>query len=378
MIPSTIETSVLAKQDQQKPFDFELPAHLQANLPTEVRGLRRDAVRLMISYRHNNHITHTTFSNIGDFLREGDVLVVNTSGTRNSAVSAYRADGTPLQVHFSTQREDQRWVAEIRKIENQYSKRFHEIQTGEVLRLSQGGSLQLVAPYYTTALEGQKKHLRLWLLKASPDLRIEDYLLRYGFPIRYSALHTAPYPADYYQTVFARETGSAEMPSAGRAFTPELVTQLVAKGILIVPLLLHTGVSSLELDEKPYEEYYRVPRATADMLNLARKQERRIIAVGTTVIRALETTTARGNRSLPAGLRHYTQAGEGWTREFITPERGIFSVDGLLTGFHEPRASHLLMLEALVGKDHLSATYREALVHQYQWHEFGDLHLLLP
>jgi S-adenosylmethionine:tRNA ribosyltransferase-isomerase len=159
------------------------------------------------------------------------------------------------------------------------------------------------------------------------------------------------------------------MPSAGRAFTPELIARLTAGGILIVPLLLHTGVASLEAHEPPYMEFYRVPAETAAVVNLARELGGRVIAVGTTVVRALETVTDRDRRA---------RAGEGWTDLVITPARGLRAVDGLLTGFHEPRASHLLMLETIAGRDHLAHAYAEALRAGYLWHEFGDLHLILP
>ncbi|MBV9789498.1 MAG: S-adenosylmethionine:tRNA ribosyltransferase-isomerase, partial [Chloroflexi bacterium] len=151
--------------------------------------------------------------------------------------------------------------------------------------------------------------------------------------------------------------------------THELMTRLVAKGVQIVPLILHTGVASLEDHEPPYEELYRVPIDTARAVNNARSLGRRIIAVGTTVVRALETVTDSD------GVTH---PGEGWTREIITPQRGIRAINGLLTGLHEPRATHLAMLEALAGIDHLQVTYAEALREGYLWHEFGDLHLILP
>jgi S-adenosylmethionine:tRNA ribosyltransferase-isomerase len=159
------------------------------------------------------------------------------------------------------------------------------------------------------------------------------------------------------------------MPSAGRAFTPELITRLVAKGVQIAPLILHTGVASLEKHEPPYEEFYRVPPETARLVNFARAGKKRVIAVGTTVVRALETVTdAEG----------VTHPGEGWTRLIITPERGLRAATGMLTGLHEPEATHLAMLQALTGLEHLEITYGEALDQGYLWHEFGDLHLILP
>ena len=177
------------------------------------------------------------------------------------------------------------------------------------------------------------------------------------------------WPISYYQTVYATETGSAEMPSAGRAFTPELITRLVARGIIIAPLILHTGVASLEEHEPPYEEFYRVPPETARLVNMARETGKRVIAVGTTVVRALESVTSI------AGVIH---SGEGWTDLMVTPQRGIRAVNAMLTGLHEPRATHIAMLAALSGMAHLNITYQEALRQHYLWHEFGDLHLILP
>ena len=159
------------------------------------------------------------------------------------------------------------------------------------------------------------------------------------------------------------------MPSAGRAFTPAAITELVAKGIQIAPLILHTGVASLEADEPPYEEYYRIPVESTRVINNASENGGRIIAVGTTVVRALETVADRAGRVSP---------GEGWTTLVISPERPMRVVRGLLTGLHEPSATHLSMLQALAGLEHLKLTYSAALAKRYLWHEFGDLHLILP
>jgi S-adenosylmethionine:tRNA ribosyltransferase-isomerase len=207
----------------------------------------------------------------------------------------------------------------------------------------------------------------LWISTLDLPEPLDEYLEQYGFPIHYGYVRES-WPSSYYQTVYATETGSAEMPSAGRAFTPELLTHLVARGVQIAPLLLHTGVASLEDNEPPYEEFYRVPPETARLVNAARASGRRVVAVGTTVVRALETVTDDD------GIAH---PGEGWTRLLVTPERGIRSVDAMLTGLHESRSTHLAMLEALAGHEHLRIAYREALREGYLWHEFGDLHLIL-
>ena len=214
----------------------------------------------------------------------------------------------------------------------------------------------------------EKGHHRLWMATLRLSSSWQDYLVRYGFPIRYSYVRES-WPSSYYQTVYATETGSAEMPSAGRAFTPELITRLVARGIGIAPLILHTGVASLEENEPPYEEFYRVPLETARLVNMARSDRKRVIAIGTTVVRALESVTD------VAGVTH---PGEGWTDLMVTPQRGIRAVNAILTGLHEPRATHIAMLEALCGIKHLNITYQEALRQRYLWHEFGDLHLILP
>ena len=223
--------------------------------------------------------------------------------------------------------------------------------------------LTLHAPYGVV----HRDRVRLWISTLSLPMPLDEYLSLYGSPIRYGYVKEG-WPSSYYQTVYATETGSAEMPSAGRAFTPELITSLVANGVHVAPLLLHTGVASLEEDEPPYEEFYRVPPETARLVNMAHASGKRVVAVGTTVIRALETVTGED------GIVH---PGEGWTGVYITPERGVRAVDGMLTGPHEPRSSHLAMLEALAGRNLLEIAYAEALKERYLWHEFGDLHLIL-
>ncbi len=247
------------------------------------------------------------------------------------------------------------------------------------MTLPEGGSVVLQTPYLAEKRQQREVPNRLWISTLNLSVNFNEYLDQYGSPIKYSYVRES-WPASYYQTVYATEVGSAEMPSAGRAFTPELITRLVANGVRVVPLILHTGVASLEDDEPPYEEFYRVPPETADAINAARTARRRVVAVGTTVVRALETVTDRDSLTHP---------GEGWTDLFITPERGVRSVDAMLTGLHEPRSTHLSMLEALAGRgsvcplatsstEHLEVAYAEALREGYLWHEFGDLHLILP
>jgi S-adenosylmethionine:tRNA ribosyltransferase-isomerase len=363
--------------EARSPLRFELPRELEAGEPPEARGLRRDEVRLMVSYLDDDRIVHSRFGDLPEFLRAGDTLVVNTSGTMNAALPAERSDGTLLTVHLSTHLPADLWVVELRS-----SSGYEPVldgKSGEVLSLPAGASMVLHTPYLSERRQRDEESNRLWISTLNLPVNLDDYLDLNGSPIRYGYVKES-WPASYYQTVYATEVGSAEMPSAGRAFTPELITRLVANGVSVVPLILHTGVASLEDDEPPYEEFYRVPPETAAAINSARAEGRRVVAVGTTVVRALETVTDRGSSIHP---------GEGWTDVFITPERGIRSIDAMLTGLHEPRSTHLSMLEALVGSvaeypistsgaEHLAVAYSEALKRGYLWHEFGDLHLILP
>jgi S-adenosylmethionine:tRNA ribosyltransferase-isomerase len=349
--------------------DFILPSELEAGAPAETRGLARDEVRLMVSYQSTNQVLHTQFRQIGQFLHPGDLLVINTSGTMNAALHATRSDGTPLELHLSTHLPADLWTVEIRSYHGKTTQPFYAMKAGEALQLAGGAQITLHRPYLIANDGRLAPKPRLWLATLHLPCTLQVYLSQYGFPIRYSYVKEQ-WPLEYYQTVYTTETSSAEMPSAGRAFTPELITQLVAQGVQIAPLLLHTGVASLEQHEPPYEEFYRVPSETARMVNQAKNSGKRVIAVGTTVIRALETVTEADGTTHP---------GEGWTRLIVTPERrGIRSVHALLTGLHEPQASHLHMLETLAQPEHLKKAYHEALQQGYLWHEFGDLHLLLP
>jgi S-adenosylmethionine:tRNA ribosyltransferase-isomerase len=322
-------------------------------------------VRLMVSYASDDRVIHSRFRDIEDFLEAGDVLVINTSGTMKAALEAEREDGTALELHLSTHLPANLWIVELRRLVGTSTEPFRHATPGERLRLPEGATATLHTPYPNSPTQSEGS--RLWISTLESPRPLDEYLDRHGFPIRYGYVRES-WPISYYQTVYATETGSAEMPSAGRAFTPELITRLISRGVQFAPLILHTGVASLEGDEPPYEEFYRVPPETARLVNAARAAGRRVVAVGTTVVRALETVTGED------GITH---PGEGWTRLIVTPERPVRSVDAMLTGLHEPRSSHLAMLEALAGRKHLGITYGEALREGYLWHEFGDLHLIL-
>jgi S-adenosylmethionine:tRNA ribosyltransferase-isomerase len=335
---------------------FDLPRALEATAPPEARGLARDEVRLMVAERATCRIRHARFHDLPRFLDSGDLLVVNTSATLPAALPAAREDGTEPMLHVATQAPhmpgDRWWVVELREARH--------VQVGERVAVGGDATFEIAAPYAGGT--------RLWLARFAGDEPLPAHLNRHGRPIRYSYV-PQQWPLADYQTVFALRPGSAEMPSAGRPFTPALITRLVAQGVLVAPLVLHTGVSSPERHEPPYPERYEVPETTARLVNQVRAAGGRVIAVGTTVVRALESAAAPGGT---------VAASKGWTGLVVTPERGLYAIDGLITGWHEPQASHLQLLEAAAGEPLLRRCYDEALRAGYLWHEFGDSHLILP
>jgi S-adenosylmethionine:tRNA ribosyltransferase-isomerase len=334
-------------------IDFALPAEREAHDPPEARGLDRDGVRMLVSRRSAGEIAHHAFRDLPDLLLPGDLLVINNTGTLPAQVRA----GADLAVRFSTPLPDGAWLVELRQVTGTTTLPNGRGFPGQAIPLPSGAVLTLE----------DRATSRLW--RARLSVAVVPYLLHYGTPIRYSYV-PREWELSWYQTVFALEPGSAEMPSASRPFTPCVVTRLAARGVLIAPITLHAGVSSLEADEDPYPELFDVPPATARLVNHVRADGGRVIAAGTTVVRALETA------ALPSGGT--VAASAGWTSHVVTPETGVSVVDGLLTGLHEPRSSHLRMLAAFAGADLLSRCYEAAITGGYLWHEFGDVHLMLP
>ncbi len=337
---------------------FTLDPDREAHEPPEARGLRRDDVRLMVSVGDERPV-HTRFADLASALDPGDLVVVNRSATVAAAVDGRLASGEPVAVHVSGRLPGGLWLVEVRE-PAEGTTRPLVLTEPQSVHVVAGGSVELLSPFADSR--------RLWFAHFALAGTVDDLLAAHGRAIRYSYVGR-DWPLSDYQSVFSVEPGSAEMPSASRPFTPEVVTDLVRRGVTIAPLLLHTGVSSLEGNEMPYPEQYRVPPSTARLVNSAHASDHRVVAIGTTVVRALETVTDRSGTTHP---------GEGWTEEVITPERGVRAVDGLLTGWHEPEASHLLMLEAVAGRGPLEVAYRAAYEEGYLWHEFGDSHLLLP
>ncbi len=407
------------------PLDFDLPAGSEATAPAERRGLSRDGVRLLVA--RGTATAHHLFADLPNVLAPGDLLVVNTSATLPAALDAARDDGRIQPVHVASDLDDGRWIVEVRRPDN--TGPATDLAPGDRLSLPGGVRLTIAAAYPDPDAAGS----RLWTARPEPAIGSATHVLRHGRPIRYGYV-AEPWPLADYQTVFATHPGSAEMPSAGRPFTDRLVVRLLAAGVAIAPVTLHCGVSSPEVHEPPAPERFDVPAATARLVDVTRASGGRVVAVGTTVVRALEsavdaTTTyaaatsaadycreAAGSRAedcnFPATVAPKSAAAPGavtaaaapaaaaaddtpaprvatataaairptagWTGLVLGPDRPARVVDGLITGLHAPGASHLQLLEAVAGRESVRAAYSAALDQGYLWHEFGDATLFLP
>ncbi|QYJ04679.1 S-adenosylmethionine:tRNA ribosyltransferase-isomerase [Nocardioides panacisoli] len=339
---------------------FPSPHRATAAQPPEARGGARDDVRLLLA--RPDGITDTAFGELADHLRPGDVVVVNDSATVLGQLDADLAGRGPVVLHVATRLPDGTRVVELRTPPGA-DRALLDAAVGD--RVTAGAaSVQLVAPYPATSSPTGTGN-RLWRAAVSGPL--DEVLSAHGRPISYGYLDRR-YPLAAYQSVFATRPGSAEMPSAGRPFTPELVTRLVSRGIAVAPVTLHTGVSSQEAGEAPQPEWFAVPGSTARLVEAARAGGGRVVAVGTTVTRALESAVD-GDR---LGAHH------GWTERVVTPADPPRVVSGLVTGWHDPGASHLLLVEAVAGAALAQRAYDAAVAGGYRWHEFGDSALFLP
>lgn len=349
--------------DERPTTDFRAPHAAFAPAPAERRGLGRDQVRLLVA-DGDAPTRHARFADLPEHLRPGDVLVVNDSATEPGQLDGSSRRLGPVVVHLATPLDDGTWVVELRRAPDA-DRAVLGARSGDTIELAAGtATLTLLEPYPGPGSSPTGVGNRLWRAHVDGDVRRVAH--RYGRPISYGYLADR-YPLSDYQTVFARHPGSAEMPSAARPFTPELVTRLVAQGVAIAPVTLHTGVSSQEAGEAPQPERFAVTASTASVVNTARAGGGRVVAVGTTATRAIESSVADG-RVAP---------GHGWTERVVTPADPPVVIDGLITGWHDPEASHLLLVEAVAGTDLTQRAYAAAVAENYLWHEFGDAALLL-
>jgi S-adenosylmethionine:tRNA ribosyltransferase-isomerase len=332
------------------------PREQRAALPAELRGLGRDGARLCVIERATGRITHTTVAHLGAHLIPGDLLVVNSSRTLPAALRVTRDDGAQIQLRPGALR-DGEWDALA--VETGPPHRNVGLRTGELLRARSGLEVRVRGARHDAPL--------LWRMTVERGDPMTT-LLRDGEPIRYSYV-PEPVALEHYQTVYAGTPGSVEIPSAGRHLTWELLGGLRTAGIDVIDIVLHCGLSSFQDDDvdlhKPLiEEWFAVRPETAERINHAR----RVIAVGTSVIRTLETAVHDGGN---------VHAMSGWTPLVITPRTRLRVVDALLTGLHEPPATHLDMLGALLDESLLERAYAEVRERGYLWHEFGDAMLIL-
>jgi S-adenosylmethionine:tRNA ribosyltransferase-isomerase len=334
---------------------FPRPPDLAARTPAEIRGTARDDVRLLVTLPDGTH--HARFEDLASFLRPHDLLVVNESAAIPASLPAESRLG-PILLNLCTRFRSDFWIAEPRWSAGKPGPL--PVEAGESLRIGDA-HVRLLSPYPGIP--------RLWFAQA--DRPLDPTVEEQGGPIHYG--YTDAWPMDTYQTLFSRVPGSAEMPSAARPITPRIRAGLEQRGIRIAPILLHTGVSSLEIEtetvetQSMYPEPFAVSSETAEAVNRTHARGGRVIAVGTTSVRALESAWT------PAGVRPAT----GFTRLFVNPDRGVHAVDGLLTGLHDPVTSHLAMIASFLGLNGVRSAYAEAVRNGYLWHEFGDSHLIL-
>ena len=346
------------------PFAFTLPAELSAQEPPERRGLARDQVRLLVLHRARGGVEHARFDSLGQFLRAGDLLVFNSSRTLPASLEACCTKHGPcIEVRLAQHLADGNWLALL------VCKAGDPFGCG----LRAGMQLEFGHDLAGEVFERDAHIPRLWKIRFSKTgTALIDLIYRIGQPVRYEYV-SAPWDLDYYQTVYAKEPGSAEMPSAGRAFTWKLLFELRNRGIDFAYLVLHTSLSSYlddELDRAhpASEEEYFLSELAAGKINGARANGGRVIAVGTTVVRALESIARENGRVRPA---------HGYTRLHIGAHSALKVVDALITGLHEPEASHLDLLSAFLSPEKIRDAYEEAIEQRYLWHEFGDLNLII-
>jgi S-adenosylmethionine:tRNA ribosyltransferase-isomerase len=339
-------------------IEFSLPAHLERGRPPEADGRERDDVRLMVGSRATGEVLDDHFRNLPSYLKEGDALIVNVSATLPAALPVTTAAGIRLLIHLSSPLPGGLWAVELRTPHGLGSEPGPDLDP-EILILPDNGQVELLSRH--------PRVRRLWLAALRLPTDLEDYLRGRGRPIRYRYAE-GDWPLSAYQTVYAAEPGSAEMPSAGRPFTNEILVRIAALGVTVLPITLHSGVASMEEGEEPIEERYRVSASTAAVVNTLRGRGGRVFAVGTSTVRALETVVDE------SGFLH---PGSGYTDLVIGPDRPLRAIDALLTGWHEPRASHLMLVESVGGRSLLTEMYRRAVESGYAWHEFGDSSLIL-
>jgi S-adenosylmethionine:tRNA ribosyltransferase-isomerase len=338
-------------------YDFHLPPGQIAQAPAE----RRDASRLLVVDRATGELAHRVFSDLVDYVPAGDALVVNETRVFPARLLGRRASGAEAEVLLLTPHggDEKVWTALVRP----------------GARLKPGRSVEVSDELRVEIVESTPGGERI--VRLHTPLPLAEALDRYGeVPLPPYVRHRATEEdRERYQTVYARERGSVAAPTAGLHFTPELLAALEAKGVRIVRLVLHVGVGTFRPVEtedpaqhRMHSEWYHVPATAAEELNAVRAARGAIWAVGTTVTRTLETVTDE------SGIVH---PGEGWTDIFIRPPYRFRAVDHLVTNFHLPKSTLLMLVAALAGYELIMRAYAEAVARRYRFFSYGDAMLIV-
>ncbi|WP_031516102.1 tRNA preQ1(34) S-adenosylmethionine ribosyltransferase-isomerase QueA [Desulfofalx alkaliphila] len=339
-------------------YDYFLPEELIAQSPLE----KRDQSRLMVLHRETGLIEHRNFSDLLLYLKKGDTLVVNETKVLPARLFGERQKtGAKIEVLLLKQLSESRWEVLV--------KPGKKAKIGEKLIFKNKGRVIMDALVTDNTAAGGK---------------VLQFNYKGNFLEVIDAIGTMPLPPyikeqlkdkDRYQTIYARQEGSAAAPTAGLHFTPELIAGLQQEGIQIAKILLHVGLGTFRPVQtedvrrhQMHEEYYQVTPQAADIINRNRKQGGRIIAVGTTSVRTLETV---------ADSKGEVQAGSGWTDIFIYPGYKFKCVDCLITNFHLPKSTLLMLVSALAGRDKVLEAYGQAVQHKYRFFSFGDAMLII-
>jgi S-adenosylmethionine:tRNA ribosyltransferase-isomerase len=338
---------------QLSDFDYHLPEELIAQHPAEVR----DQSRLLVLDRTAGTVAHRRFYDLPSYLVPGDTLVFNDTRVIPARLVGTKADtDARVEVFLLNRLADDRWETLVkpgRKLRPGAVVSFGDDLSGEILDVTDFGGR---------------------VVRFSFNGIFEEVLDRLGETPLPPYIHEQLKDRERYQTVYSRERGSAAAPTAGLHFTDKLLSSLAENSINLAFLTLHVGLGTFRpvsveniLDHKMHREYYSIPPAAADMVNRVKERGGRIIAVGTTAVRTLETV-ARDDR---------IEAGSGWTDIFIYPGYRFKMVDALLTNFHLPKSTLLMLVSALAGRENILAAYREAVAERYRFFSFGDAMLII-
>lgn len=328
---------------------FILPHELHAAFPPERRGVRRDHVRMMTIDRKSGKVIHDSFNHLADYVKPGDMIVLNNSRTIPAALRA-TIHSQEIEVRLARCLSETSWEALIL---------LDNVEIGDCLQFSDELSAVVI---------DRKRDSPLLVLRFSiSGLSLFQHVYSLGEPIRYEYIEES-WDLHYYQNVYGTVPGSVELASAGRAFSWEMLLDLQKRGIQLSYLQLHTGLSYLndnnQLSPKENIERYDIPQETMAAVLKTKASGGKVIAVGTTVVRALESAVSTGISS-------------GETALYIDAAFPLEIVDGIITGFHEPEASHLDMLTAFISPEILFNAYGEAIREKYLWHEFGDINFII-